>query len=219
MSLLKKLRINTEKPFWLINAPEDCRHLFEEAEDIKTSLAGKTAISQIVLFAEDSLKLNALVDKLADRVAMDAIMWVCYPKKGSKLEGDLHRDKVWDYLFTKFEGVASAAIDDTWSGMRFKKKDPGKPSTWIPMEERKTEGIDYIKRTVALPPDAVKAMKPYKGLEAFFYSMSFSHTREYIEAIVDAKKPETRKRRIEGMISKVLALKKAKEAKATVKTK
>ena len=72
---------------------------------------------------------------------------------------------------------------------------------------------------MALPPDAVKAMKPYKGLEEFFYSMSFSHTREYIEAIVDAKKPETRKRRIEGMISKVLALKEAKEAKATVKTK
>jgi hypothetical protein len=144
-------------------------------------------------------------------------MWVCYPKKGSKLEGDLHRDKVWEYLFTMFEGVASAAIDETWSGMRFKKKDSNKPTIRIPMEERKTEGIDYVQRTVTLPPDALKAMKPYMGLAEFFYSMSFSHTREYIEAIVDAKKPETRQRRIEGMITKVLAIKKAKEAKAALK--
>jgi hypothetical protein len=219
MSLLKKLRIDTEKPLWLLNAPEDCRHLFEEIEDIKTSTAGKTPIEQLVLFAEDSLKLNALADKVADRVPLNAIMWVCYPKKGSKLEADLHRDKVWDHLFTTFEGVASAAIDETWSGMRFKKKDPNKPGTWIPMEERKTEGIDYINRTVTLPADALKAMKPYKGLADFFYSMSFSHTREYIEAIVEARKPETRQRRIEGMITKVLALKEAKGAKAAAKKK
>lgn len=213
MSLLKKLRINTAKPLWLINAPEDCRHFFEEVEDIKIGTAGKAPVEQLVLFAEDSIRLNALVEKMGERVTPDAIMWVAYPKKGSKLEGDLHRDKVWEYLFALFDGVASAAIDETWSGMRFKKKDPNKKSTWIPMEERKTEGVDYIKRTVTLPKDAVAAMKPYKGLEQFFYSMSFSHTREYIEAIADARKPETRQRRIENMIPKLLKIRQEKEAK------
>jgi len=56
-------------------------------------------------------------------------------------------------------------------------------------------------------------MKPHKGLEDFFYSMSFTHKREYVEAIVDAKKPETRQRRIEKMIEMVTALKEKKEAK------
>ncbi|HYD21823.1 MAG TPA: YdeI/OmpD-associated family protein [Flavipsychrobacter sp.] len=218
MSLLKKLRIDTEKPLWLINAPEEYRHLFEGAE-LKTKLAGKMQIGQVVFFAEDSVKLNGFVDNIEARVDLDSLIWVAYPKKRSKLESDLSMFSVWDYLYTKFNGVASAAIDDTWTGMRFKKKDPNKPSGWIPMEERKTEGVDYINRTVTLPPDAVKAMKPYKGLEVFFYGMSFSHTREYIESIADAKKPETRKRRIEGMITKVLALKEAKEAKAAAKTK
>lgn len=218
MSFLKKFRIDTEKPLWFINAPGDVVHLFDEAE-LKTRLTGNDPIGQIVLFAEDSLKLNSLVDKINDRLTLDSLIWVAYPKKGSKLEGDLHRDKVWDHLFTMMEGVSSAAINDTWSGMRFKKKDPNKKSTWIPMEERRTEGIDYINRTVTLPKDAVTAMKPYKGLEQFFYSMSFSHTREYIEAIVEAKKPETRERRIEGMIQKVLALKEAKELKAAAKKK
>ena len=213
MSILKKLHIDTGKPLWLINAPQECRHLFEEVEDIKTSFPAKTPIQQVVLFAEDSLKLNILAEKIEDRVTPESIIWIAYPKKGSKLESDLHRDKVWEYLFTKFNGVASVAIDDTWSGMRFKKKDPGMPSTWIPMEERKTEGIDYVARTVKLPDDAVKAMKLFKGLEEFFYSMSFSHKREYVEAIVEAKKPETRLRRIEGMIRNLKKMREEKEAK------
>ncbi len=218
MSFIKKFRIDTEKPLWFINSPEEVKHLFEEVE-LKTKLAGKTAIDQIVVFAEDSVKLNALADKIEDRVNPQSVIWVAYPKKGSKLEGDLHRDKVWEYLFSKFEGVASAAIDETWSGMRFKKKDPNKVSTWTPMEERKTEGIDYVNRTVTLPGDAVKAMKEFKGLEQFFYSMSFSHSREYIEAIEEARKPETRQRRIEGMITNLLKMREAKELKEAKKKK
>jgi uncharacterized protein YdeI (YjbR/CyaY-like superfamily) len=81
------------------------------------------------------------------------------------------------------------------------------------MHERKTEGVDYIKRTVTLPEDAVAAMKPYKGLEQFFHAMSFTHKKEYVEAIVDAKKPETRKRRIDKMIEMVLKIKTDKDNK------
>lgn len=205
-----------EKPLWFINAPEDVVHLFDKA-DLTTNLTGNGSIDQIILFAEDSLRLNELVDKINGRLTTNSLIWVAYPKKGSKLEGDLHRDKVWEHLFTMLDSVASAAIDDTWSSLRFKKKDPEKKSSWIPMEERKTEGIDYINRTVTLPKDAIAAMKEYKGLEEFFYSMSFSHTREYIEAIAEAKKPETRQRRIESMIQKVSALKQAKELKAKKK--
>lgn len=216
MSVLKKFRIDAGKPLWLINVPMECRHLFEDAEEIKTSLSGKTTIPQVVLFAEDSLKLNALADMIANRVTAESVIWIAYPKKGSRLESDLHRDKVWEYLFTRFKGVASVAIDETWSGMRFKKKDPDKTSAWIPMEERKTEGIDYVARTVKLPDDALRAMKHIIGLEEFFYSMSFSHKREYVEAIVDAKKPETRLRRIEGMIKSLVRMKEEKEAKKKI---
>jgi len=82
------------------------------------------------------------------------------------------------------------------------------------MEERTTEGINYHARTVKLPDDAEKALNVHKGLTSFFYSMSFSHKREYAEAIAEAKKPETRARRIEKMVTMVLALKQKKEQKA-----
>jgi uncharacterized protein YdeI (YjbR/CyaY-like superfamily) len=43
--------------------------------------------------------------------------------------------------------------------------------------------------------------------------MSFTHKKEYVEAIVEAKKPETRQRRIEKMVEAVSQLKARKEAK------
>ncbi len=49
--------------------------------------------------------------------------------------------------------------------------------------------------------------------------MSFSHKREYIEAIVDAKKPETRTRRIEKMVEALLKMQQEKELKNMAKTK
>jgi uncharacterized protein YdeI (YjbR/CyaY-like superfamily) len=81
------------------------------------------------------------------------------------------------------------------------------------MEERVTEGVDYINRTATLPVDALKAMKTFNGLEDFFNGMSFTHKREYVEAIVEAKKPETRQRRIDKMIEMVLKLQEQKELK------
>ena len=81
------------------------------------------------------------------------------------------------------------------------------------MEERKVKGIDYVNRTVVLPDDALKAAKPNKGLVDFFYTMAFTHQREYVESIEDAKKPETRQKRIDKMIEMVLQLKMAKEIK------
>jgi uncharacterized protein YdeI (YjbR/CyaY-like superfamily) len=81
------------------------------------------------------------------------------------------------------------------------------------MEERKVPGIDYLNRTVKLPKDAVKAMAEFPELEAFFNSMSFTHKREYVEAIEEAKKPETRQRRIDKMIEMVIELRDKKERK------
>lgn len=111
--------------------------------------------------------------------------------------------------------MASIAIDNDWSGIRFRHKNATKSLKRLPpIEARNTEGIDYINRIVKLPKDAVAMMQPHKELENFFYSMAFTHKKEYVAAIEDAKKPETRHRRIEKMIEMLLKLKAQKETKA-----
>jgi uncharacterized protein YdeI (YjbR/CyaY-like superfamily) len=52
---------------------------------------------------------------------------------------------------------------------------------------------------VLLPADAAKALKAAR-LTAAFSEMSYTHQKEHVNAIEEAKKPETRQRRIEAMI-------------------
>ncbi|RYD57424.1 MAG: hypothetical protein EOP56_08950 [Sphingobacteriales bacterium] len=81
------------------------------------------------------------------------------------------------------------------------------------MEQRQAEGIDYVNKTTTLPADVLKAMKPHQGLNKVFESMTFSHRKEYLLEVVSAKKPETRERRINKMIEKLLTYRAEKENK------
>jgi uncharacterized protein YdeI (YjbR/CyaY-like superfamily) len=54
--------------------------------------------------------------------------------------------------------------------------------------------LDEEERTIELPADLVKAMT--KAEREAFERYSFTHRREYIEAIASAKRPETRAKRI-----------------------
>jgi hypothetical protein len=59
--------------------------------------------------------------------------------------------------------------------------------------------LDTEPRVVKPPSDLVKALKAATLWERW-QDLSFSHQREHVEAIEDAKKPETRKRRIERAV-------------------
>ncbi|WP_329006032.1 YdeI/OmpD-associated family protein [Kribbella sp. NBC_00709] len=58
---------------------------------------------------------------------------------------------------------------------------------------------DTAERTVEVPDD-LAAVLAKEGLRATFDQLSFSHRREHVQAITDAKKPETRQRRIDKAV-------------------
>lgn len=62
--------------------------------------------------------------------------------------------------------------------------------------------LDTQERTVAVPSDFAKALKA-AGLRPAFDALAYSHRKEHVRAIEDAKKPETRQRRIEAALAKV----------------
>ena len=66
---------------------------------------------------------------------------------------------------------------------------------------------DTASRTVKLPADVSRALNPQPAAGKFFDDLSFTHQREYIEWINDAKQAETRQRRI-GQMLELLARKK-----------
>lgn len=66
---------------------------------------------------------------------------------------------------------------------------------------------DTEKRTVEVPKDLAEALKK-SDLTDVFSKMSYTHQKEYVNAINEAKKPETRLRRIEKAIEEIAKKKK-----------
>jgi hypothetical protein len=57
---------------------------------------------------------------LFERTTTAGMVWVCWPKKASKMATDLDENKVRDLgLELGFVDVKVAAIDATWSGLKF----------------------------------------------------------------------------------------------------
>jgi hypothetical protein len=214
MSFLPKLKIKEGEPLILIDAPEDVLPTFRDV-NVQTTLPAKEKAMQLLLFARDKKALDAKIADVLKSLSPEAMLWVAYPKKSGAIQSDLIRDEGWETIYrSDWKPVSSISIDDNWSGIRFKHESKLKKLVRdVPMEERKVEGIDFVNRTVKLPDDAVALMAPHKGLEAFFNTLSFTHKREYVTSIVEAKKPETRRRRIEKMIEMVSKLKEQKETK------
>ncbi len=67
--------------------------------------------------------------------------------------------------------------------------------------------LDTAPREVEVPKDLAAALKK-AGLTKDFAALAFTHRKEHVRAIEEAKAPETRQRRIEKAIAMVQAKKK-----------
>jgi hypothetical protein len=67
--------------------------------------------------------------------------------------------------------------------------------------------LDTAPREVEAPKDFAAALKK-AGAKAAFDKLAFTHRKEHVRAIEEAKAPETRARRIEKAVAMVLAKKK-----------
>ena len=65
--------------------------------------------------------------------------------------------------------------------------------------------LDEAPRTIAAPRDLTRALSK-AGLRTVFDKLAYSHRREYVQWIEDAKKAETRERRVAGAVEKIRLL-------------
>jgi hypothetical protein len=64
--------------------------------------------------------------------------------------------------------------------------------------------LDTEERVIKPPGDFVRALKATSAAWERWQSLSFTHRREHVEAIEEAKKPETRARRIDNAVRTIL---------------
>ncbi|MBL7692281.1 MAG: YdeI/OmpD-associated family protein [Flavipsychrobacter sp.] len=202
MELLQKLRMDLSSPLWVVDPPANVADVLPGA-DLSLRKPRTLPARQLVLFARDSGDLLRGIEKLQPCIGPDTIFWIAYPKKSGSIPSDLWHMEPWHVVFDAgFRGQTSVSMNNDWTGMRFTNAPRKKASrSDVPIEQRTTEGVDYVNRTVNPPADVLVAFATCPGTEAAFNKMSFSHKREYMEAIADARKPETRARRIEKMLA------------------
>jgi hypothetical protein len=70
---------------------------------------------------------------------------------------------------------------------------------------RITMELDTEPRTVVVPKDLRSALGASPEAKAAFAKLSFTHRREYVEWVEEAKRPETRERRVAATVSQVEA--------------
>ena len=109
-----------------------------------------------------------------------------------------------------WQPVASASINDTWTGVRFKFA----PNLEKDRQNRDFEEIhdadgrlvvDRLNRIVQPPVDLAAQLSRHPEAKAFFDDLSFTNKKEYAIWIVEAKKPETRTKRVAAAIEKLVS--------------
>ncbi|EMI63624.1 bacteriocin-protection protein, YdeI/OmpD-associated family [Leptospira noguchii str. Bonito] len=165
----------------------------------------------ILFFADSAYSLQSSLLKILKSIRKESILWIAYPKKSSGIKTDLDRDHGWESLSKNgYEGVALISLDDVWSALRFKKTDAVKKGGSKAEKQKRPElskYINYKTKTVKLPEDVKNFLSKDKNAIKFFESLAWSHKREHIEAILEAKSPATRLKRIQKLVQTMSSIK------------
>ncbi len=121
-----KLQLKQQSPILVVDAPESFEREFEflpSAVSVARRWSEKKTFDFVVVFAQTQKQLNAAAKKVSTKTEGDAVLWVAYPKKTSKLyTGEFDRDHGWEgFGEAGFEPVRVVAVDADWSALRLRR--------------------------------------------------------------------------------------------------
>jgi uncharacterized protein YdeI (YjbR/CyaY-like superfamily) len=102
--------------------------------------------------------------------------------------------------------VAAAAIDDTWTALRFRPEAQVKTSDGRNEAVRQNEYSAYIdvdNKQIKLPPLIADALKTEPEAMDFYQQLSYSNKKEYVLWILTAKQDKTRDERLAKLVEKL----------------
>lgn len=118
--LAKKLGIKEGHVVALLNGPDHFEELvapLPPSVTTRTSARGKADV--VLLFTKSRSEFERRLDSLGRMIYPNAMIWVCWPKKASKVPTDMTEDVVRAVaLPTGLVDVKVCAIDATWSGLK-----------------------------------------------------------------------------------------------------
>jgi hypothetical protein len=131
--LVRKLGLRDGTVALLLSVPEDLTEIRAYSGFASVETALPTTIARRFdyghVFARDLATLIAMVPALRACLKADAMLWISWPKRASKVKTDITEDRLREILLpVGLVDVKVAAIDETWSGLNFMFRKEIRPS-------------------------------------------------------------------------------------------
>jgi hypothetical protein len=108
----------------MVGAP---RGFAGKLEQVRIESDARKPANILLLFVKSKQDLEQHFYAATDRVAKGGGLWIVWPKKTSTLASDLTQQVVRDYgMSRQFVDHKICALDETWSGLLFRRRAAGK---------------------------------------------------------------------------------------------
>ncbi len=123
--LAEKLQLKAAQKLAVLNVPHgQLEKLKAGMPEITLAGATKSKSDAVLAFVNNLAEADKFVPLAIAAVKPDGLLWIAYPKGGSKIRTDINRDRLWDATSkTGWRPVRLVAMDEIWSAMRFRPAD------------------------------------------------------------------------------------------------
>jgi hypothetical protein len=117
--LVRKLGFKPGMSAVALNAPESLEALLGDLDGVVLRRRLGAHADLVLCFVTERAMLARRAARLREAIAPDGMVWVCWPKRASKVATDVTEDIVREVLLpTGLVDVKVAAVDETWSALK-----------------------------------------------------------------------------------------------------
>lgn len=115
--LSQKLGIKPRMRVWAIDAPSDYLEWLQPLPEGATVENGNAEFVHLFVVSRETM--SGWLSRLRDELGPEAVVWVSWPKKASKVPTDITEDTIREVaLPLGFVDVKVCAVSDVWSGLK-----------------------------------------------------------------------------------------------------
>ncbi|MDI9357926.1 MAG: YdeI/OmpD-associated family protein [Phycisphaerales bacterium] len=215
--IVENLGLKDIKKIFILGLPSSLERYFTRFQFTKniSPLIQTQKVDFSIIFVINRAQLMQSFREILTCMHNETIFWVGIPKQSSRIVSDLYREGSWD--FTKdlgYSEVGELELDHVWIAKRFVQtkliKEFYEHQEKTKIEKKKKHEEETLlhsgkkKKPLTVPDELVKFFAKKKEVKAFFYSLSVASQNQYIKWIEEAKKEETRLKRIDVTFEKLI---------------
>ena len=127
MTVFEKMNLKDQDSILVLDAPASFEPELKRLDGVAVHRAarGVKSVGFFLAFVTSQPQADKATQLAADKTTGDAVVWLAYPKGSSKkYKSTINRDSGWAGMGAAgFEPVRMVAIDEDWSGLRFRRVD------------------------------------------------------------------------------------------------